>query len=558
MRRLLWISLLLAACDDVPINQQTRPEGIVRPPEGVIQGTLVYRGFKPLCEYDDAGTPLRVPGRAILSLYRFDEPPAPEGSASSPSSFLVVPGDELFPDPIAHCRARDAMVPELILRSAFFTWPSLPLGEDFQIRGFYDQRGAWSPLFFVQAQLRSGDFQGAAVDNVEALGTGYPPVLTRVSFEDAAQRPLGQLVDGVVVSLAQPVNTEPPVFRRLGNDLDAQSTIPPIPDPIAQEQALWELTETRLELIAATDEDYARAFAIPGLDFDFSPLVYAWNVRTIDIVGGADGEIDLHPILSTPSAPVPWYTPLYTLERRRTPEEVAAGIPTATLIGSIRPTQLGVAGEKEVFAPSIDMLVPPIAVVDLDPALGICQVAYVPPNNIAPLYEGNPSDCQELPTGAYSHTVLNGIANGIPAPAPPEVSDTGFTISGGSFTTQAWRIPNELGPPDRVANPLALDQLDPADQIEEQGPGAMLTVFDSNPDNGVRNATSCLASIDPALSLTEPRLIVYTPVPGACCDNVRQLCDLPLCDVADGVRVTRSSDGTLDCVPFEMPASCCN
>lgn len=558
MRRFLCLCLLATACEDVPINGQFRPDGIVRPPEGVIEGTLVYRGFAPKCDYDSDGTPLRVPGRAILTLYRFDDPPPPEGTAAGPVSLIAIPGDELFPNPAEHCRARDAQVPNLILRSATFTWPSLPLGADYQVRGFYDQRGAWSPLFFVQAQIRSGDFQGAAVDNVEALGTGEAPVLTRVSFGSVEEQPLGQVRSGVVVALAQPVNTEPPLFRRVGNDLDAQATLPATPDPIAQEQATWELTETRLELIAPTEQAYLNAFAIPELEFDFSPLAYAWNVRTIDIVGGADGAVDLHPILSTPSAPLPWYTPLYTLTRRRTPEEVAAGIPSVTLIGSVRPSQLGAGAVKEVFAPAIDMLIPPIAVVDLDPSLGVCQVAYVPPNNLAPLYEGNPSDCQELPTGAYSHTVVSGIANGAPVPASPEVSDTGFTLAGGELTAQAWRIPNELGPPDRVANPAAVNQLDPADQIAEQGPAAMMRVFDPDPSNGVRNPASCAFSIDPSVSLTEPRPIVYTPVVEACCERIRGLCDLPLCDAVDGVRVAQASEGQLTCVPFEMPASCCN
>ena len=230
-----------------------------------------------------------------------------------------------------------------------------------------------------------------------------------------------------------------------------------------------------------------------------------------------------------------------------------------TLIASVRPSQLGLTGEKQVFAPAIDMLVPPIAVVDLDPSQGgVCQVAYVAPNNIAPLYEGSPRDCQELPTGFYSHTVLAGVANAVPGPAPAEISDTGFTLNVGVFTEQAWLIPNEFGPPDRVANPAAVAQLDPDLQIAEQGPDGMLRVFDGNPENGIRNELSCAFSIDPAVSLTDPRPIVYTAVSAECCANVQSLCGLPLCEAADGVRSSTTTDGQLTCVPFEMPLSCCN
>lgn len=272
-------------------------------------------------------------------------------------------------------------------------------------------------------------------------------------------------------------------------------------------------------------------------------------MKPVDADG--DGAPDDHPILG--SAGIPWTTPIFLLERGRTAAEVAAGVPRVLLIGSTRPSQTAF---KQVFSPSIDMLIPPVAVVDLNPAYRSCRIPYVPPGNLASMYEGLPAECQEVPSGWYAMSVLQGVAGGtVTDGAEAAFSDTGYLLEGGSFSGQAWSIPNELGPPDPIFGPVSVAQLDAGFLRPSQG--ERFRVFDGKPVDGVRH--DCESALDASTGTMRP--VSPTPVPDRCCEPVRHLCGLPLCAAGaqSGVReVTTSRDGALTCVPFEMPASCCN
>ena len=64
------------ACNPPGIDPNT-PE-----PRGVMEGTVLYVGPKPLCHYED-GAPVAVRGRVVLTLFAFDNPPPPAGSATT-------------------------------------------------------------------------------------------------------------------------------------------------------------------------------------------------------------------------------------------------------------------------------------------------------------------------------------------------------------------------------------------------------------------------------------------------------------------------------------------
>ena len=56
-----------------------------------------------------------------------------------------------------------------ITRTAEFTWPELPLGGAYQIRGFFDYDGNFNPFFSVTNIPTAGDIGGGAfVDPVRA------------------------------------------------------------------------------------------------------------------------------------------------------------------------------------------------------------------------------------------------------------------------------------------------------------------------------------------------------------------------------------------------------
>ncbi len=386
--------------------------------------------------------------------------------------------------------------------------------------------------------------------------TSPAPVYAHIPFGTIATFPKGQRVEGVTVALAAPADTERPLFSldpdTLG--LDGEATLPATSDPVAGEAALWDLTKTRLDLAPPANPKWKAALKAAKLGFDLDPSGEAWFIRPVDLNG--DGQPDPHPILGPQG--VEWDTPLVIFQRARTPAEVEAGIPVVRLIGSVRPTHTLF---KKVIYPSLDILVPPVALVSLDPANPACTVPYIPPGNLAPLYEGQPVECQEVPSGDYDIDVFQGLAGGTPrSGVDPATSDTGYDVSGGFFTAQTWIIPNELGPADTHYHPSAVDQLPQSDLLDSQGPAGRFPVFDGNPDNGVRH--DCAQAPDPTQGGT-PRPVTFTPVPSKCCAAVKHLCGIRLCDAKDDghghlVREAMIVDnGKPTCVPFLPPASCC-
>lgn len=592
---LVTSSLGIGGCGAPPVDDFRSEGGTAPDPTGVIEGTVLYQGPRPICERDGDGIATRIRGRVIMTLFLFDNPPPPSGQATSAANLLTVPAPLLFSS-LDDCMPEEGST-EILTRSVPFIWPELPLGQDYQIRGFYDYDEDFNPFFNVSNLPTAGDIAGGALVNPAAPQLGF----RRIEFGTAAENPNGQVVPGVAVGLGAPVRTERPAFTFSGAPMSSEETLPLESNQVEAERLLYELANARLSLYPrlASDPPTAallQAMSEGGLSIDTSDTIaYAWYVGAVD--GNGDGEQDLHPILGRTAA-IPWYFPIVLMQRARSALELQARIPSSTLIPSVRPLRVAT---KTVWYPDIEITIPPIAVMQTSPDLR-CQFPIIPPGNTADRLEGGGVvnvECAELPTGYYGTNVLQGFAGGrvvgggtTPCVTgdpdlPVEVqcgvgaqcvsnrctvvsviSDTGFAISGAQFSSQAWTIPNPLGDPAQIPSP-----------VPEQGNSALYVVFDEDPSNAMGRLSGREECITARTSIaTEaPKTVEYTDfsnfenadeVRELCCAPVRHLCGLPLCDVVpanpdapDGPQI-RSSPTSIDgvvpnCVPFEMPAFCC-
>ena len=582
-------------CGAPPVDDFRGEGGTAPDPTGVIEGTVLYQGPRPMCDRDEAGVATQIRGRVIMTLFLFDNPPPPSGSATSAANLLTIPAPLLFSS-LDDCMPEEGST-EILTRSVSFTWPELPLGQDYQIRGFYDYDEDFNPFFNVSNLPTAGDIAGGALVNPAAPQLGF----RRIEFGTAEDNPNGQVVPGVAVGLGAPVRTERPVFTFSGMPMSAQETLPLIGDQAEAERRLYALANAKLNLYSRDQADpqtaaLVQAMSEGALSIDTSDVVaYAWYVGPVD--GNGDGAQDLHPILGR-TAMIPWYFPITIMRRVQSALELQARIPSSTLIPSVRP--LDVAA-KIVHYPDIDITIPPIAVMQTFPDAR-CQFPIIPPGNTADRLEGGGMvnvECAELPTGYYGINVLQGFAGGrvvgggtTPCdPDDPErtveqqcgagaqcisnrctvisaLSETGFGISGAQFSSQAWTIPNPLGDPMQIASP-----------VPEQGNSALYVVFDEDPSNAmgrVSGREECI-STRTSIAVEAPKTVEYTDfrnfgdeadeVRELCCAPVRHLCGLPLCDMvpaseAPDAPQIRSSPTTVDgvipnCIPFEMPAFCC-
>src|SRR5687767_2144767 len=90
---LLLFSIATASC----ATPKTDPGGSAPEPSGVIEGTVLYVGQRPLCDFGEDGWPTNVRGNVILLAFLSSNPPPPAGTAASASNLLLVPGADLFP-----------------------------------------------------------------------------------------------------------------------------------------------------------------------------------------------------------------------------------------------------------------------------------------------------------------------------------------------------------------------------------------------------------------------------------------------------------------------------
>ena len=291
--------------------------------------------------------------------------------------------------------------------------------------------------------------------------------------------------------------------------------------------------------------------------------------------------------------------------RAKNPIETRLGLPDVSIVGTIRPTfQRGLLTD---FIPprttlAFEAVMPPVAVMFTNPELpAICRAPIIPPGNYEESYERLWVDCQDLPTGNYDVNVLNGIAGGttrtgfdscmIPCVAEcedggmtteecttgctpncefiaPRATTTGYVVDGGSYSSQAWSLPNDLGCPDVLYRPTAVNQLDPrgpdgalpsaCDDAGAPPEGSLLLPSQSRqstwaivdtgapftPGDPAAIATAeghgiagCLRAVPQAGGEAQDVTYMQPPMPACCPARLDQFCGLPLCPLRDAGTV---------------------
>jgi hypothetical protein len=190
------------ACGDVPVENEL-------PPGGIIEGTVVYTGPLPCVQRG------HVLGAAVMLVFPEELLPPPQGLGSSARSVAVVPGDLLFAGLLSSLppssKDSDAVVCPAegsgpVTVSARWSVGPLPAGR-YQVRGFYDRDGDFSPVLRIHNLPTAGDVAGGALQNPLQAAQGAAPVYQRIELgipdaSGALKLPAqGALVEGVTVNL---------------------------------------------------------------------------------------------------------------------------------------------------------------------------------------------------------------------------------------------------------------------------------------------------------------------------------------------------------------------
>lgn len=568
-------STLGAGCA-APKQDDFKSEGGISPdPTGIISGSVLYVGPRPSCVYED-GKPTRVLGRVLLTLFQFDNPPPPEGRATSALNLKVMKGSELFAKSDCLPEGEPANPAERVTRTIEFFWPQIALGPKkggdvvYQVRGFYDSDEDMNPFFSVKNLPTAGDIAGGAVVDVQDPAKGF----LRIALPSVDKARNGFQRSGVIVALGNYVWLERPAFQLSAANrfLDSRLKVPgTIKASTGRPDATFSVYESWVQLcdddragdcgpqLEQLDEATARdAFEAGNVQLDFSPERYAFISEPVDIltvvknedgtpapdIAAPDGIPDPHPLLGG-NAFAPWFTPIVIMTRAAaTPAQAAvelkAGIPNVRLIGSTLLNPEGTGPAMRAQTGSLPIAVPPIAAVELDPLRTACRVPYVAPKNFTVAYENRFTYCHDLPTGVFGVSTIQGVAGGTRADeSDPAVSDTGFVYNGGRLSGQAWTLPNDLGNPQQVGSDNVLPS---------QGPGQLFVVHDGEPDAA---PIDCSRAIDPRPGSFGERAVTFKGIcqpgeslltenevgfdganclPEDCCAGIMHLCGRPLCE----------------------------
>ncbi len=188
-------------------------------PAGVITGSVTYSGPMPCTENG------LVVGAAIFLAFEEKLLPPPTGLGTSPAGLNVVTGEVLFSgvrDRLTFNEDGSRWCPPAgaapVVVSAPYTVSPLTAGV-YEIRGFYDLDGNFSPTFTVFNLPTAGDIGGGAIENAAQALQGAPVRYRRVPIGDLQPgggrtiAATGARVDGVAVTLGLPLPLERPVFH---------------------------------------------------------------------------------------------------------------------------------------------------------------------------------------------------------------------------------------------------------------------------------------------------------------------------------------------------------
>jgi hypothetical protein len=219
---------LLAGCDRPPVQRNCDSEaGVACPflnePSGRIEGTILYRGPAPL---ESPTRPGVASGRVVLLLFDYDNPPPPQGSATSAVSFQTLSAAQVFANA---ARNADGTVTATIP----FQFPGVTRAGLYQLRAFYSrnesvrvERGGvaieapsgFHPLFSVRNLPVAGDVAGGALEDPSAPVPRFARIEVGQRVEENGRvryvMPVdGAVTDHVTVYLGRTLPTERPMFR---------------------------------------------------------------------------------------------------------------------------------------------------------------------------------------------------------------------------------------------------------------------------------------------------------------------------------------------------------
>ncbi len=217
----LGLGLALAACDDhPPVVRNCQADASVQcpnqnDPSARIEGTLTYQGPPP--SVDARGIPM---GRVVMLLFDANNPPAPEGTATTALSFQTIGAAQLF-------QAAAVLPGGQVRASIAYTFPGITHAGEFQIRAFYSRGEAvtyggvtqpqtgFHPLFNVRNQPIMGDVGGGAVIDPTAAIARFERITLGTIQPDGSYRlpDEGYVAGNVSVFVGRVFATERPMFH---------------------------------------------------------------------------------------------------------------------------------------------------------------------------------------------------------------------------------------------------------------------------------------------------------------------------------------------------------
>jgi hypothetical protein len=278
-RPLLLTPLLLAlGCGDAPLDRD-RENGYPNhnAPLGRIEGTLLYEG--PLPTLDRDGSPV---GRVVLLLFRADNPPPPQGLATTAESVQTLPASQVF----------TTLVPTVggaVRASVQFVFPNITAAGVYQLRAFYsnrDDRTGFHPLFGVRNQPVRGDVGGGAVLDPRAAVPTFVNIPVGVPNGNGGYTlpETGAVTGDVTVFLGAPITEDRPVFHVSPAPPERGQTFSPVA-PVARPAAAG-----AAQLAYASSTGFigpaARAYEIPSNPQATDVLGFLGTLPTLTLTGG--------------------------------------------------------------------------------------------------------------------------------------------------------------------------------------------------------------------------------------------------------------------------------
>jgi len=149
-------------------------------PTGIIRGMASYVGPAPCFKNGE------VEGALVVLLFAYDNPPPPDGLASTALNFATVPGERLFanvarpaPGTPGSVGSKESFCPSVssppINAAATWSLQQVPAGR-YQVRSFYSRQNRFNPLFNFANLPLAGDVPGGAFENVLATVPKYAMV----------------------------------------------------------------------------------------------------------------------------------------------------------------------------------------------------------------------------------------------------------------------------------------------------------------------------------------------------------------------------------------------